>query len=242
MGIVTQAATGGTVINVRFSAFLGMMYVSNPETEASIAAVKAAIGEEAVKAGYVGTGLDTPSGRARAELKKFGIEPVSLAGELRTVRLQTRKNAAGIERQYLTVGVRDADGRYFASLDIAAKATHMLVRKLSKCEPGLETSVSMFTTYGAKPGKDRAYADPGVSVKQKGAEVKGESVDELVKRRDAALAALKAIPGIAKEALRQQGQAVELAYHLELVKGIEAKFASFYDQSQEEAPASASAV
>lgn len=231
MGIVTQAATGGTVFNVRFSAFLGMLYVSNPDTEAAIATVKASIGEDVVKAGFVGTSPDSASGRARAELKDVGIVPVALAGELRTVRLTTRSSAAGVERQYLTVGVRDSDGRYFLSVDVASKATQMLVRKLINCQPGIETSVSMFSTYGTKPGKDRAYADPGVSVKQDGAEVKGVAIDELVKRREDALNALKKIPGIAKEALRQQAQAVELAYHLELIKGVEANFASFYDTS-----------
>ena len=239
MGIVTQTASGGSVFNVRFSAFLGMLYVSNPDTEASIATVKAAIGEDVVKVGFVGTSPDSASGRARAELKDAGIVPVSLAGELRTVRLHNRSSAGGVERQYLTVGVRDADGRYFLSVDVASKATQMLVRKLSNCKPGVETSVSMFSSYGTKPGKDRAYADPGVSVKQDGVEVKGAPIDELVKRRDAAMTALKTIPGIAKEALRQQGQAVELAYHLELVKGIEANFASFYDPTLDEAPASA---
>jgi hypothetical protein len=238
MGIVNQAATGGNVFNVRYSAFLGMLYVSNSDTEASIATVKAAVGEDVVKVGYVGTSPDSASGRARAELKDAGIVPVSLTGELRTVRLTPRSNAAGVERLYLTVGVRDSNGRYFLSVDVASKATQMLVRKLSNCQPGVETSISMFATYGMKPGKDRAYADPGVSVKQDGVEVKGAPIDELIARRDAALTALRAIPGIAKEALRQQGQAVEVAYHLELVKSIEEKFAMFY-QPTEEAHASA---
>ncbi|NJN00314.1 MAG: hypothetical protein HC793_01145 [Aquincola sp.] len=42
------------MINVRYSAFLGMLYVSNPQTEAAIATIKAEIGEDTVKQGFVG--------------------------------------------------------------------------------------------------------------------------------------------------------------------------------------------
>ena len=233
MGIVQAQGPKANTINVRYSAFLGMLYVSNPETESAIGAVKAQIGEDTVKMGFTGVTPDSPSGRARNALREQGIVPVSLVGELRT--------SAGVERQYLTLGVRDADGRYFLSVDLTSKASQMLVRKLANAEPGFETKVSMFATYGKKPNKDRAYADHGVSLVQGESEIKGVDPQiDLLPRREAALEQLRKIPGVAKEVLNAQASAIELQFHLELLEGIERRFDYHYGTTETyESPSSA---
>lgn len=228
MGIVTNA-TKSNVINLRYSAFLGMLYVSNPTTEAEIAAVKAEIGEEIVKQGFVGVSPDSASGRARAILADKNIVPVSMIGELRSARHVERETGAGVKREYLNLGVRDENGRYFLSIDLSSKATQMLVRKLANAEPGVETTVSMFATYGRKPGKDRAYADHGVSLIQGTTQIPGvDPQAELVPMRDQAVAQLKKVPGIAPQVINAQAVAVELNYHRELLAAIERKFDAFY--------------
>jgi len=237
MGVVSQGLKAN-VTNVRYSAFLGMLYVSNPQTEAAIAAVKAEIGEDTVKQGFVGITPDSASGRARNTLRDQGISPVSLVGELRTARLVKRDTAGGVERQYLNLGVRDADGRYFVSVDLSMKSTQMLVRKLVNAVPGVETKVSMFATYGKKPGKDRAYADHGVSLVQGDSEIRGiDPQIDLMPRRDAALQQLRKIPGVAQAVLNAQSAAIELDFHRELLEGIERKFDAFYGTTEsQEAP------
>lgn len=239
MGIVSQGPKS-TVINVRYSAFLGMLYVSNEQTESAIAAIKAQIGEDTVKQGFVGLAPDGASGRARNTLREQGINPVSLVGELRTARLVKRDNASGVERQYLNVGVRDADGRYFLSVDLASKSTQMLVRKLANAVPGVETKVSMFATYGKKPGKDRAYADHGVSLQQGDSEIKGiDPQIDLIPRREAALEQLRKIPGVVPAVLNAQAAVIELEYHVELLQGIERKFDAFYGTTESREASSA---
>jgi hypothetical protein len=232
MGIVSQGPKAN-VVNVRYSAFLGMLYVSNETTEAAIAAIKAQIGEEVVKQGFVGLTPDGASGRARNSLRDAGISPVSLVGELRTVRLVKRETSGGVERQYLNLGVRDADGRYFLSVDLSSKSTQMLVRKLANAVPGVETKVSMFATYGKKPGKDRAYADHGVSLVQGDSEIKGiDPQAELSPRREFALQQLRKIPGVAQAVLNAQAASIELDFHRELLEGIESKFDAFYGTTE----------
>lgn len=237
MGIVSSGPKAN-VINVRYSAFLGMLYVSNPQTESAIAAIKAEIGEDTVKQGFVGITPDSASGRARNKLSAQGVGPVSLVGELRTVRLVKRETAGGPERQYLNVGVRDADGRYFLSVDLTAKSTQMLVRKLVNASPGVVTTISMFATYGKKPNKDRAYADHGVSLNQGQGEIKGiDPQIELMPRREAALQQLRKIPGVAQAVLNAQSASIELDFHRELLEGIERKFDAFYGTTEgQEAP------
>lgn len=237
MGIVSSGLKAN-VINVRYSAFLGMLYVSNPQTEAAIATIKAEIGEDTVKQGFVGLTPDCASGRARNSLAAQGIGPVSLVGELRTARLVKRETSGGVERGYLNLGVRDADGRYFLSVDLSAKSTQMLVRKLANAVPGVETTVSMFATYGKKPGRDRAYADHGVSLSQGSNEVRGiDPQIALIPRREAALEQLRKIPGVVPAVLNAQSAQIELDYHRELLEGIERKFDAFYGTTESlEAP------
>ena len=62
MGIVSQGPKAN-VINVRYSAFLGMLYVSSEASESAIAALKAQIGEDTVKQGFVGLTPDSASTR-----------------------------------------------------------------------------------------------------------------------------------------------------------------------------------
>lgn len=241
MGIETNQGPASSTINVRYSAFLGMLYVSNPETEAAIAAIKVQIGgEEVVKQGFVGITPDSSSGRARTMLREMKIVPVSLHGDLRSVRLVKRPNPAGGERQYVNLGLRDAEGRYFLSVDLGTKGTQMLVRKLVNAVPGVDTKVSMFATYGKKPGRDRAYADHGVSLQQGDNEIKGiDPQVTLTPRRDAALAQLRNIPGIAPTVLNAQAAAIELEYHVELLTEIQRKFDVFYSTTENQEASSA---
>lgn len=238
MGIQqNQSSTPAT--NLRYSAFLGMMYVSNAESEAAIKEVKAAIGGDTeVKKGYAGDRGDTPSAKARKMLADKGIMPVSIIGTLTSARV-TDRDVEGRPTPYLNVGFRDADGRYYLSIALANSAAQKIVRKLASAQPGVETSLNVFGTYGKKEGADRAYADHGASIKQ-GDEV--PSIDprvSLVPAVDAAMEALKAAGVEDKETLSTRRQAVELKFHREIMVDVEDKFALYYKERDMEPAESA---
>lgn len=231
MAINQATDTSVNTFNLRYSAFLGMIYVSTPESEAAIKAVKAEVGGEAeVKKGYQGNSGNSASAKAIALLKTKGVTPVSIDGRLSSTRVIER-DIEGRKTPYLNVRLRDADGIYNLSVSLAQRGAQMLVRKLANAEPAADTVLKLFGTYAAKPGADRAYAEHGCSLKQSGNEVAGVSPkDALAPRVTAAIEALKAA-GVAdddKETLNKRRAKVELDYHNELMTAVTAKFTDFY--------------
>lgn len=216
--------------SLRYSAFLGMLYVSTPETEASIKEAKAAVGGDTeVKKGFMGDRGDTASAKARKILADKGITPVKVTGSLTSARIIER-DVEGRPTPYLNVGLRDEEGRYYLSLALAQSAAQKLVRKLANAQPGTETTLNIFGTYGKKEGADRAYADHGASLKQ-GEEVPSiDPREKLVPTINAALEAVKAAGVDDKDTLNKRRAAVELKFHAELMKDVETKFTKFYEE------------
>lgn len=80
MGINSTSQNGATTF-VRYTSFLGMLYVSNEENEAHIKAAKIHAGGEAeVKKGYQGYKGDTPSAKALAFLRDKGLSACEVYG------------------------------------------------------------------------------------------------------------------------------------------------------------------
>lgn len=234
MGINTNTNDNVSTTNVRYSAFLGMLYVSNEASYAVITDVKNAIGETEVKKGFVGTDVNSASGKARAELKAKGITPITISGNLTGARI-LKKEKDGREYCYLNVGLKDKDGKYYLSIPVGSQGAQMLVRKLVNAVPGKETEISLFATYAKKEGADRAYAEHGVSLKQGGEQVKGISpVDALKPRVDAAIQALKDAGVDDNETLNKRRNVISTEYHKELMVSVEKKFSTYYDAYYED--------
>lgn len=231
MGIQTnQSNTPAT--NVRYSAFLGMLYVSTQESEAAIKEAKAAVGgDDVVKKGYAGDRGDSASAKARKMLADKGIVPVTVIGALTSAKVVSR-DVDGRPTPYLNVGMKDDDGRYYISVALAQQSAQMLARKLANSKPGIETSIKLFATYDKKEGADRAYAEHGASVVQNGEQVPGiDPRKNLVPAVDAALEAIKAAGVDDKETLNKRRATVELQFHERIMEDVAEMFDQYYKEA-----------
>ncbi|MFN5081109.1 MAG: hypothetical protein ACK5NV_05565 [Burkholderiales bacterium] len=92
MGINVSNISNKEAINLRYSAFLGMMYVSTTESEAAIKAAKAEVGDAEVKKGFTGNKGDGSSAKALASLVAKGVKPVTtLTGFLTSAQVIMRE-------------------------------------------------------------------------------------------------------------------------------------------------------
>lgn len=219
------------LFNVRYSAFLGALYLSNDKAVEAIKNVKAAIGEDEVKKGFQGNSGDSTSAKALRDLKSQGVLFGNMIGNLTGVRLLER-DVQGRKTPYLSVTVTDDDGKYNLSVAVAQRAAQMLIRKLANAQPGITTEVGLFATYGKKDGADRAYAEHGASLKQ-GVEVRGIDPKEvLVPSVEAAMTKLADAGVDDKETKSRRRAAVELEFHVDLLKKIQSNFDSFYKERE----------
>ena len=226
MGIVTGGnAQNLPITNVSYSATIGGMYVRNPENEAALNAVKAEVGEAEWKKGFQG-----PNSKAVQQARKVGLGNIKLTGKLTSVKPR-EVEADGRKTTYVQVGMKDADGRYFLSLDIGSESAQRLVRKLFNAKPGLETEIGLWARMeDIREGQTRAYASHAASVKQDAQEVPGVSpADELKGLVQTALNVLKDAGVDDKEMLAKRRAKVTAEYHIGLVNKIAAAFATYYE-------------
>jgi len=224
MGFVSTSSA--PLFNIRYSAFLGDMFMLNDASEAAIKAVKAEIGEDEVKKGF--SGNTGSSAKAKAALRKNGVLFGRMNGALTGVRLIER-DVQGRKTPYLSLTVTDDDGKYNLSVSAAQRGAQMLIRKLANAQIGQQTEIGLFATYGQREGADRAYAEHGATLKQFGVEVKGtDPKEKLSPAVNAAVEALKAAGVDDKETISRRRAAVELQFHVALLQDIEGKFKAFY--------------
>jgi hypothetical protein len=218
-------------VNLRYSAFLGMLYASTPESEAFIKDAKALVGEAEVKRGYSGNKGHSSSATAIDHLRSNGVTPVKVMGTLTSARI-VEHTIDGRITPYLNVGLKDEEGRYYLSIDLNQAAAQMLVRKLANAEIGVTTEINLFASYSQRPGASRAYADHGASLKQSGVEIKSVNPKEsLVPRINADIQKLKDA-GISddKETFAKRRAKIELDFHCELLKAVTEKVDAYYAQ------------
>ena len=232
-----QSQSNAPVFNVRYSSFLGMLYLSNKDTEATITEVKNQIGEADVKKGYQGYKGDTPSARALKMLEQKGIRGGDLSGTLTSAWIVEREISGGKKAPYLNLGFKCDDGKYFLSVAADHSGAQLVIRKLVNASPDVFTELKMFGTFKAKPGATQAYGEHGASLRQAEAEVPGiDPAAELKARVETAINALKSAGVDDKEILSKQRDRVTLDFHLELMQGIQQKFKDFYDARQQQQP------
>lgn len=224
--------TQANLFSVRYSAFLGALYLATPEAEEHIKAVKAAIGGDEVKKGFQGNSGDTPSAKALRELRSKGVLFGNMTGRLTGVRLLER-DVNGRPMPYLSVTVTDDDGKYNLSISASQRASQMLIRKLANATPGVLSEVGLFATFSKREGADRAYADHGASFLQNGVQVRGiDPSVALVPAVETAMAKLKDAGIDDKDTVNRRRAAVELDFHVNLLKEIQAKFEAYYKERE----------
>lgn len=226
MGIVQSSTTISLPItNVAYSATIGGMYVRNPENETKLASVKADVGDAEWKKGFQGS-----TSKAVQLSRKAGLGNIKLSGILTSVRVRDAESD-GRKTSYLNVGLRDADGRYYLSLDCGTESAQRLIRKLANCQPATETEISLWASMeDIKEGQSRAYASHGASVKQVGAEVAGVSPSlELKGLVETSLKAIRDAGIEDKEILGRHRQKVTAEYHIGLANKKSEAFAKFYE-------------
>jgi hypothetical protein len=232
MGINVSNNASKEAINLRYSAFLGMMYVSTPESEAAIKDAKAEVGESEVKKGFTGNKGDGSSAKSLASLAAKGVKPVTLTGFLTSAQVIMREHE-GRSSPYLNVGIKDED-RFYLSVDLSNAAAQMLARKLVNARVGELTELRLFATYDAKEGA-KAYANHGCTLKQGGAEVQGINPSEqLIPLKEEAKAKLAEAGVDDKETVGKRLSKVELDYHISLMDKVNAKFTAFYERKQQQ--------
>ncbi len=230
------------LFGIRYSSFLGLMYLNDDIAIDAIKAEKALIGEDDVKKGF--TGRNGLSGQAANALRSKGVKFGRMIGKLTGVRLIER-DIQGRKTPYLSLTVSDTDGKFNLSASIhGQRGVQMLIRKLVNAQIGVETEVSLFATFGQREGADRAYAEHGASLKQDDHEVVGIAPSSvLVGRVEQAMKQLDdaGIEKDDKETRSRRRASVETLYHVELVQQIQNSYEAFYkDREQtmdEQAPA-----
>lgn len=231
------STSSSALFAVRFSSFLGALFLATPDAVAAIKKVKDELGEAAVKSGFQGIGENTSSGKARKTLLAEGVEFGDMAGRLTGVRLLER-DIKGRKMPYLSVTLTDESGKYNLSVSLGERGAQMLARKLVNASPEAMTDLALFCTYEQKPGRDRAYAEQGCSLKQDGKQVPGiDPKIDLVPQIDAAMAALTDA-GIAIEDKDVRGKrraSLTTDFHVNLVKQAQAAFDAYYKARDMEA-------
>jgi len=240
MGFNTSNNTG-KLFNVRYSAFLGGLYLLTNESQAAIKAVKDGLGEEAVKTGFTGSQGSGASAQALAKLKEQGIAiGGNLKGRLSGVRLVDR-DVNGQKMSYVSVTVSDESGeKTNLSVELTQQGAQMMVRKLFNAAPDQQTAISVFATYAKKEGSERAYANHVASVKQSDAEIKGVDPLEVLKPTvDAAMQKLTdaGVPADDTKTRSNRRSQITLEYHLDLLKQTQENFKAFYDKTGLPVPA-----
>lgn len=235
MAIKASNSSNVRAINIRYSAFLGMSYVSNPANEAILKLCRESVGETEWKRGFKGSRGDSASAVARARLKEDGIVPVTVSGILRGARVIERE-VNGRKSPYLNVSLLDeTEGeRYYISVDLNQDAAQMLARKLVNATPGVLTAISLFGTYEPKPGQDRTYANHAASVRQGDGEVVGVNPREVLGARTRQVEdSLKAAGISDKETINAAKDKSRLDYHLALMVDVNDKFSKFYKDAEQ---------
>jgi hypothetical protein len=231
--------TSTSISSIRYSAFLGALYMMEDKTSEELKKAYALVGGEGVvKKGF--TGSSGASATALKALKEAGQKFGNMEGLLTGVRLNTR-DVGGRPTPYLGLTLTDGTEKFHLSVSIPGqKGVQMLIRKLAMAQIKEPTVVSLFAKYEKKEGADRAYGDHVASLKQNGSEVKGVNPqDELTALVEAALVSLKAAGVDDAETISKRRAKVELDFHLALLGQIEQKINAFYGGAQapaEEAP------
>lgn len=202
--------------------------------EKALAAAKNQVGDAAWKRGNSQNTPGGPTAVALAELAKINYKAPVIEGKLTKVAYVTTSDGQGNQYRKVRVQLDAAEGGedFLLSLDVDGELAQGLIQKLDKCERGQVIKVSAFQVPVERA--DRLYVNHKASVKSGGQEVKAEGF--WAKSQEAASAAKAALQAAAAQnpkfikadtkALNQVAAEAKVEAHIELLKEIEARFAT----------------
>lgn len=235
MGFSTNANAGGNAYNFRYSAFLGMLYLSDDNSTKAIEDMKGQISDEDIRKGFSGTSANSPTGKARNILKGHGVTPITeIKGNLSSVFIREVEISNSSQKApYLNVVLRDSDGTYYISAPLtgaSARGAQMLARKLFNAEIGVETSLNLFAGQEKGQGQHagKMFASHGGSLVQNGKQVQGVDIAVLSAKIQGAMDALEKANISDSKVKNTQRNAVNEQYHVELMKQLEQRIDEHY--------------
>lgn len=227
MAFNASAGNSGSVHNLQYSAFLGGIFLSSPESDSAIASAKALVGEAEVKKGF--TGNSGATAQARKFLKENSVASGNISGKLVHANLRSTEKD-GRKFVYVNVCLKDEADLYCLSVPATHESAQMLTRKLANAKFGEMTTINLFavmekSTNPAYP--DREFAKHIASVKQNGEEVTGVSPSPIKTLVDAQLAKLKDSGIDDPEMLKRARNSVANQFHVGLWTDIDGAVASY---------------
>lgn len=165
----------------KYSKPLGKIYIANGGNQDEVASILKSIPDDVKREGFT----ERTSKDLRAQMDAVGgLYSSSLEGKLIHFGVNKNKDAKGIEREYVSVGIRtevpqggvnkpDAQPKeavVFLSIALRSDMGMNIVHKMVNAKFGEETKLSMFAQMGEMKG-DRQYANHTVGMSQNGEKV-----------------------------------------------------------------------
>ena len=157
-----------------------------------MATARDAVGDDTWKRGFSGGDPKGATAAANKELKKAGIQPMALEGELVHVGFVSNRDDAGNVYPKLRVGLQCLDDQFLLSLDLKGDVAQRLLVKLDNCSPGDYVRISAWAAPVVRSG--RTFVNHAASMKDgEGKEIPANSSfsAEVKKKTEAVEATLR---------------------------------------------------
>ena len=146
-----------------YSTLVGGFYAQNDRLAAAVSAARTRVGEDTWKRGFSGGEPGGATQAAMSELRKAGIEPIQVEGELVHVGFVENRDISGNTYPKLRIGLQFMDESMLLSLDLKGDVSQRLIVKLDNCQPGEYIRISAWPTVVTRA--DRSYINHAASIK-----------------------------------------------------------------------------
>ncbi len=148
---------------ILYSTLVGGFYAQNDRLAAAVSAARTRVGEDTWKRGFSGGEPGGSTQAAMSELRKAGIEPIQVEGELVHVAFVENRDNSGNTYPKLRIGLQFMDESMLLSLDLKGDVAQRLIVKLDNCQPGEYIRISAWPTVVTRG--DRSYINHAASIK-----------------------------------------------------------------------------
>lgn len=210
---------------ILYSTIVGGFFAQTDGLEAAVSAARNSVGEDTWKRGYSGSDAQGATVAANKELKKAGITPVVLEGELVHVGFVENRDNSGNTYPKLRVGLLSLGDQFLLSLDLKGDVAQRLLAKLDNCSPGDHVRISAWASPVERG--NRTFVNHAASMKDvEGKEIPANtSFSAEVKKRTEAVEATLRMAGITDKKVITTAKANKrVEAHKELLLKIQARF------------------
>lgn len=225
-----QQRGGNKAVIINYIPAAGGAYVTSGNAE-KIKEARAAAGLAQTDT-FTGNKSGTKSGDFIKQLEARGMEPVVVSGVLETVAHRVTKTSDGTPIHKAAVVLADAESgeKYLLSLEIANRATQMMLDKLENASKGEQISINLFATYEKSGADGQMYTNHGAQVQDAaGNEIKfSPATEEARKALQASVTARRTTlegGGIKDKAvLAAASRELMVDAYVRVAEGLQAKF------------------